>query len=76
MKQKICPICKRIIDDKKDRWVHVEDYNKGKKEGEQDCHLDCWRNWDKFRVHNAMNEAMINVKKMMPSMIQAVKENI
>ena len=76
MKIKTCPLCKQKINEKKDRWVHVEDFNKGNKEGEQDCHLDCWRNWDKLRVHSAMNTAIHSLNGMMPNLIKTVKENM
>ena len=40
---KICRKCSGRIDEKKDRYVHVEDFNKGKLEGESWWHLDCFK---------------------------------
>lgn len=47
----ICIICKEKIIEKKERWVRLTDFNKGKIEGEQFYHLECWR--DRFRISNS-----------------------
>ena len=41
---KICVICDKKINEKKDRWVNLRDINKGKFESECFYHLDCWKN--------------------------------
>ena len=43
-KKKICLICEKKINEKKDKWVNLKDYNKGKFESECFYHLDCWKN--------------------------------
>lgn len=37
-----CFLCKLKINPKKDRYVHIQDYNKGKKESDRWCHLQCF----------------------------------
>lgn len=44
MKKMICVICEKQINEKKDRWVNLRDFNKGKFESECFYHLDCWKN--------------------------------
>ncbi len=51
---KICIICKQKIIEKKERWVRLTDFNKGKQEGEQFYHLECWR--DRFRISNSQRK--------------------
>ncbi len=48
---KICIICKQKIIEKKERWVRLTDFNRGKQVGEQFYHLECWR--DRFRISNS-----------------------
>jgi len=43
-KKKICLICEKKINEKKDKYVNLRDYNKGKFESECFYHLDCWKN--------------------------------
>lgn len=47
----ICIICKRTIVQKKERWVRLTDFNRGKIDGEQFYHLECWR--DRFKISNS-----------------------
>ena len=39
-----CVICSKEIDKKKERYVNLRDFNKGKFESECFYHLDCWKN--------------------------------
>ena len=39
----ICDLCKLNIDDKKERYVHVEDWKEGKLVRGIWCHLSCFR---------------------------------
>lgn len=51
MNKKICIICKEKIIEKKERWVRLTDFNKGREVGHQYYHLECWR--DRFRISNS-----------------------
>ena len=42
--KKICLICTKKINEKKDRWTNLRDFNKGKFESECFYHLNCWKN--------------------------------
>lgn len=62
---KICIICKDKIMEKKERWVRLTDFNKGKQTGEVFYHLDCWR--DRFKISNTERK-----KKMYKQSQQAI----
>ena len=47
----ICVICKQKIIEKKERWVRLTDFDRGKQTGERFYHLECWR--DRFRISNS-----------------------
>ncbi len=49
-----CIICKKKIIEKKERWVRLTDFNKGKIEGEQFYHLECWK--DRFKISNSLRK--------------------
>ncbi|KKN48512.1 hypothetical protein LCGC14_0652050 [marine sediment metagenome] len=51
---KTCVICKQKIIEKKERWVRLTDFNKGKQTGEQFYHLECWR--DRFVISNSIRK--------------------
>ena len=51
---KTCIICKEKIIEKKERWVRLSDFNKGKQTGEVFYHLECWR--DRFRISNSLRK--------------------
>lgn len=51
---KICIICKEKIIEKKERWVRLTDFNKGKQTGEQFYHLECWK--DRFVISNSIRK--------------------
>lgn len=63
--KKICVICKDEIIEKKDRWVRLTDFNRGKQVSEVFYHLDCWR--DRFRISNTKRK-----KKMYKQTQQAI----
>ncbi len=48
---KICIICKEKIIEKKERWVCLTDFNKGKKMDEEFYHLECWK--ERFVITNS-----------------------
>ena len=43
MKKKICLRCKLPIDEKKDRYVHLEDFFVGEKINESWLHIECFK---------------------------------
>ena len=51
---KTCVICKQKIIEKKERWVRLTDFNKGKQTGERFYHLECWR--DRFVISNSIRK--------------------
>ena len=54
-----CVICKEKIIEKKERWVRLTDFNRGKEVGEAFYHLECWR--DRFNISNsARKQKMYN----------------
>ncbi len=46
-----CIICKRKIIEKKERWVRLTDFDRGKITGEQYYHLECWKG--RFKIDNS-----------------------
>ena len=42
MKIPNCFLCKEKIIENKDRYVHIQDFNKGEKETDKWCHLTCF----------------------------------
>lgn len=42
MKPDKCFLCKGKINEKKDRYVHIQDFNKGEKEADEWCHFQCF----------------------------------
>ena len=69
---KICIICKQKIIEKKERWVRLTDFNKGKEGGQQYYHLECWR--DRFKISNsARKKKMYNdVQKSIGNIFQSL----
>jgi hypothetical protein len=62
MKQnKICRRCNGRIDEKKERYTHVEDWVKGKIVGESWWHLDCFK--------KAMNRELTQLEKTAAMML-------
>ena len=49
--KKTCIICTQKIIEKKERWVRLTDFNKGKHVSEVFYHLECWR--DRFKISNS-----------------------
>lgn len=73
MKEKlICARCKKEID-RKGKWVHIEDYNNDKKEGEIDIHLSCWKDQYKEKINKAFEE---KAKSISPFLNKIMKEGI
>ena len=71
MKQKklMCGRCKLEIDVKKDRWVNVRDFNKGKQEGEVSVHLECWKNIQRDKIQKAFNEKARQISPMLKGLM-------
>jgi hypothetical protein len=63
---KQCVICHKQINRKKERYVHLIDYNGKIKDNECFYHLDCWKNKFTIQREKAMNE----VRKMFPGVIE------
>lgn len=75
MNKKICVICNRKIIEKKERWVRLTDFHKGKTIGEQFYHLECWR--DRFRISNSKRkqEMYQQTQKAIGKIIGAINPN-
>lgn len=59
-----CFLCKMKINVRKDRYVHIQDYNKGKKESDKWCHLSCFNKGMKPRELNDMEKRANNLLSM------------
>ena len=72
---KICVICKKKIIEKKERWVRLTDFNKGKQVGEVFYHLECWR--DRFRISNSKRkrEMYQQAQKAIGKIVKAINPN-
>lgn len=72
---KICEICKEKIIEKKERWVRLTDFNKGKQVGEVFYHLECWR--DRFRISNSLRKQKMykQAQKAIAQIVRAVNPN-
>ena len=51
-----CCRCHKKIQEGRDRWVNVRDFNKGKLVGEKDVHILCWKEMIKNDIANAIKE--------------------
>ena len=58
---KICNLCKKEIDTKKEKYVHVEDWNKEEKQREIWCHLKCF--------NKAMNRELNELESQAKSLL-------
>lgn len=72
---KTCVICKEPIDEKKDRWVRLTDFNKGKQAGEVFYHLSCWK--DRFIISNTERKKRMyqQSQKAIGKIIRAINPN-
>ena len=59
---KICSLCGGEIETKKERYTHVEDYDKGKFIGEIWCHIICFK--------KSMNREMTELERKAENMLQ------
>ena len=50
-----CFLCKEKINEKKDRYVHIQDFNRGEKETDKWCHLKCF--------NKGMNRELTDMEK-------------
>lgn len=58
----ICALCKKEIDTKKERYTHVENWNKEKMESDMWCHVVCFK--------KAMNRELTALEKTAQSMLK------
>ncbi|GAG82776.1 unnamed protein product [marine sediment metagenome] len=72
---KTCVICNEKIIEKKERWVRLTDFNKGKQVGETFYHLECWR--DRFRISNSLRKQKMykQAQKAIGQIVRAVNPN-
>lgn len=59
--QLICNLCLKEIDNKKEKYVHVEDWNKDEIESEIWCHLACFNK----SMNRELTEMEIQAKMML-----------
>lgn len=71
MKEKLfCCRCKKEINQKKDRWVNIRDFNQGKNVGEKDMHLICWKNMARESIQKAFNEKAKQISPMLNNLLR------
>ena len=72
---KMCIICKQKIIEKKERWVRLTDFNKGKQTGEQFYHLECWK--DRFVISNSIRKQKMyrQTQKSIGNILNAINHN-
>ena len=58
---KICRRCAGRIDEKRDRYTHVEDWNRGSLEGDSWWHIECFK--------KAMNRELTQLEKTAAMML-------
>ena len=58
---KICKLCKNPINENEDRYVHVEDFDKGKFQAEMWAHLPCF--------NKSMNRELTDLEKQAKVML-------
>jgi len=68
-KRLICCRCNKEINQKEDRWVNIKDFNKGKKVGEKDMHLTCWKNMSRESIQKAFNEKARQISPILKKML-------
>jgi len=69
MKKLICCRCKKEINQKKDRWVTIQDFDKGKKTGDKSMHLICWKVMFKEKMQKLINEKARQLSPMIGKLI-------
>ncbi len=72
-----CIICKEKINESKEKWVHLTDYDKKQVISEQFYHTECWKN--RFKIDNSARkqkmykQAMNSIGGIMKTMKQLQK---
>ena len=61
---KTCCRCPKEIDEQKDRWVNVRDFDRGRVTGEKDIHIICWKNMIQKDIMNALKVKVGQVMNM------------
>ena len=69
---KICCRCKLEIDEKKDRWVNIRDFNKGKNVGDKDMHLNCWKIMFKEKMQKSFNEKAKQISPIIQNLLAGI----
>ena len=75
MKNKKCCRCNGIIIVSKDKWVTIQDWEKGEKIAEKDMHIDCWKNMYKEKMQKQIQMVTEKLKSVIPN-IQGLLPNI
>jgi len=70
--KKICCRCNLEINEKKDRWVNIRDFDKGKNKGEKDMHLECWKVMYKNKIQKAFNEKAKEISPVIQNLIGGI----
>ena len=59
-----CCRCHQEINEEKDRWVNLRDFDKGKIAREKNVHLICWKDMIKKDIVNALKEKVNQIMNM------------
>ena len=73
-KAKICKGCSKKINEKKEKYTHVEDWNKGKKEGESWWHLNCFIE-AMGKEDNSIQSVVNNLLEQATPMLNLISKN-
>ena len=71
----ICCRCKELIDQSKDKWVVIQDWEKGEKIAQKEMHIICWKNMYKEKMQNQIKMITEKLKLVIPN-IQGLLPNI
>ena len=71
----ICCRCNELIDPSKDKWVVIQDWEKGEKIAQKEMHIACWNNMYKEKMQNQIKMITEKLKAVMPN-IQGLLPNI
>lgn len=73
---KKCIICDKKINEKKDKWVNLRDFNKGKFESECFYHINCWKNRFVITQEKIQKQADDWIKQLGVTIQKVKKEDI
>lgn len=63
----ICCRCNKPIDTSYDKWVVIQDWDRGEKTAEKEMHLDCWKKMYQEKVKEQINRVTEKLKSVMPN---------